>query len=561
MNIIKMAFVLLRFLALAVCLVGAESLRCGAIASTTLAVSWEPVNATDLYYVEISSSDTEEPFALQTTAFPAATLIDLVPGTSYYLSMRSHPAQSNIVWGWRAATPRIKCVTMPARMEAPNSLKRVGDSPSAHSLVLGWVAADVQRADRHRAMSMRPAHVVGVRKLGTSTWRWEPVAMTASQHEVGGLEGGQVWEVIVRDELTGELSDALQMRTSTPGAQHVTAYRVSEYTFDVDFLENHDAANQAAMPVYFQNGGALNESASSGAAATNWTFDECLSQMAASCAPHRGSSFECMRCADEQRPAITGKCGKFSDGDDHLGWAVHFYCGIGWPGSSFQRSPITEYCVEHQAAPQTDPTPGGDGYAQYISCNSDECDGALLPTGNLPREPTCICWVWDDRLISHEPKNRTLAVCDPHDKIPWTRANQCNCSQGASGTEATMLPPDAPMANYVGRSKVYLPYYRYRLPMDTYPVSVLVGDNLSFPKKGACVEGGALGDDGCTWRRLPTSRMVYGPDLLAAGWNVTPVRGVGSIEEELKVTFANIEVFKAALAKMDSMVTPRCCGC
>ena len=65
-------------------------------------------------------------------------------------------------------------------------------------------------------------------------------------------------------------------------------------------------------------------------------------------------------------------------------FVLTFYCGIGWPGSSFQRSPITEYCVEHLAAPQTDPVPGGDGYAQYISCNSDECDGAMLPAGSSP---------------------------------------------------------------------------------------------------------------------------------------------------------------------------------
>ena len=54
------------------------------------------------------------------------------------------------------------------------------------------------------------------------------------------------------------------------------------------------------------------------------------------------------------------------------------------------------------------------------------------------------------------------------------------------------------MANYVGRSKVYLPYYRYKQPMERYPVSVLVGDNLSFPKRRACTEAQALGEGGCT---------------------------------------------------------------
>ena len=75
------------------------------------------------------------------------------------------------------------------------------------------------------------------------------------------------------------------------------------------------------------------------------------------------------------------------------------------------------------------------------------------------------------------------------------------------------------MANYVGRSRVYLPYYRYHEPLETYPVSVLIGDNLSFPRKGSCKEGERVGDGGCTWKRLPTSRMLYGHDLLDAGWS------------------------------------------
>ena len=101
-------------------------------------------------------------------------------------------------------------------------------------------------------------------------------------------------------------------------------------------------------------------------------MDECLARLGSVCEADRAESFTCMACADSNRAAVTAACGNFSDGDDHNGWAVHYFCGIGWPGSSFQRSPITEYCVEHLPAPQTDPVPGGDGFAQYISCNSDE---------------------------------------------------------------------------------------------------------------------------------------------------------------------------------------------
>ena len=164
-------------------------------------------------------------------------------------------------------------------------------------------------------------------------------------------------------------------------------------------------------------------------------------------------------------------------------------------------------------------------------------------------------------MISHEPKNRTLAVCDPADKIPWTGANQCNCSEGQPGTAAAELQPEAPMANYVGRSRVYLPYYRYKTPMDAYPVSVLAGDNLSFPRKGACAEAAGLGDDACTWKRLPSARMIYGADLMQHGWDTTAVRSQGSIVKELNVTYANMAVFDRAFEALEGWVTPRCCGC
>lgn len=407
-----------------------------------------------------------------------------------------------------------------------------------------------------------------MRLVGAAQWRWERAATmagSAPEHELQGLASDEWFEVSVRDARGGQ-SEPLRMRTAAVGTLHTMAYRISEYNFDVDFLENHDGCgDRRAMAAYVQNGGAMNESAIERYEGGSWSMDACLGALEHVCPAERGNSFECMACADRHRAALSHAdvCGNFSDGDDHLGWGVHFYCGIGWPGSSFQRSPMTEYCVEHAAAPQTDPVPGGDGFAQYVSCNSDECDGVLLPTGNVPRDPTCICWVWDDRMISQEPKSRTLAVCSPDDKEPWVGANQCNCSIGMPGTEAALLPENAPMANYVGRSRVFLPYYRYKDPAEDYPVSVLLGDNLSFPKKGACGEGGKLGDGGCTWKRLPTSRMLYGQDLLDAGWSTAeawPASG-GSVEHEIAFTQANVDVFEVALERLERFVTKRCCGC
>lgn len=189
-------------------------------------------------------------------------------------------------------------------------------------------------------------------------------------------------------------------------------------------------------------------------------------------------------------------------------WAEHWFCGAGWPGSTFQRSPMTSYCVEHASAPQTDPTPGGDGYAQYVSCNSDECE---VTNNSTPRAPVCICWVHDDRENSYQPESEISKACNPKDdpagflgcagvddKFCKT-APQCNCTMGAPGHEATALPLSSAMASHVGRSDVFLPMSGAREPL-------LIGGFLSFPKLGACTETEALGESGCKWKRLPRSR-------------------------------------------------------
>ena len=66
---------------------------------------------------------------------------------------------------------------------------------------------------------------------------------------------------MVKDSATGLVSEPLHMRTASAGALHSTAYRIAEFTFEPDFLENHDAANKECMPIYVQNGGGVNETA------------------------------------------------------------------------------------------------------------------------------------------------------------------------------------------------------------------------------------------------------------------------------------------------------------
>ena len=64
--------------------------------------------------------------------------------------------------------------------------------------------------------------------------------------------------------------------------------------------------------------------------------------------------------------------------------------------------------MEHLPAPDADPRWGPGGFAQYVSCNSDETDAAF---NNTPRDPTCMCWVADDRAMSLLPKSELSKEC------------------------------------------------------------------------------------------------------------------------------------------------------
>ena len=551
--------------------VGAQAVTCTGSTATTITVSWEAVDATDLYYIALSTDATSRPFALKTTDGPATslTLTDLLPGTDYFLTLRSHPSAENVVWGWRPAEEVGRlCATAAASSDVPHALRRVGSTPSERSISLQWNHSMASNATAG-------AHSAGIRRVVAASapeqqWRWEAASGADElSHTFNDLTPGCEWELAVREDATGAVSqDVERMRTAAAGALHTAAWRIAEFTWDPDFLTNHDAATQEAIALYVQNGGAKNESdlpwvPPAGADPSHqYSVDGCLGALAKLCPGLKAMAFACMKCSDDNRAAVEKECGVFPDGDSsHLGgWAQHFYCGVGWPESTFQRSPISEYCVEHLPAPQTDPIPGGDGFAQYVSCNSDECDGALLPTGNSPRDPKCICWVWDDRLISQVPASAMSRDCSTDVKIPWTNANQCNCSTGP-GTAAAMLTPGSPMATYVGRSKVYLPYYYYDKPQQSYNLSVPAGDNLSFPKGGLCNATMALGEGGCTWKILPSSRMLYGADLLAAGWDTSPVPNRGDVKEELAHTYRNVAVFNRAVDTTDKFISPRCCGC
>ena len=83
------------------------------------------------------------------------------------------------------------------------------------------------------------------------------------------------------------------------------------------------------------------------------------------------------------------------------------------------------------------------------------------------------------------------------------------------------------------------------------------GFNYHFPRGGACADGQPLGTNGCTWRMLPLARMLYGEDLINAGWDR---KFVPDTPTNVSHTLANVGAFSRAAAALDRLVLPVQCG-
>ena len=328
-------------------------------------------------------------------------------------------------------------------------------------------------------------------------------------------------------------------------------FRVSEYSFDVDFLANHDAASVDAMPLYLMTCDPEGNCAPWSVADPTPRWEGCQAALSELLPGQRGGGFACVSAAVAARVAVEAACGPFSDQDTLKGegsFSVHWHCGVGWPESTAEEGPITEYCIEYTPVP--DPGEGGEGFAFYLSCNSDEVDAY----GNDPKDPSCICMCLDDRMLAHQNLTKLALDCQFNSPaMPWVNETVCNCP----GTSSEVPGPSHPSRRYVGRAPVYLPYVGQELtPREQYDASILGGYNFHFPKEGKCAEGEPLGTDGCTWRREPLARMLYGADLLASGWNRTFVPDTPTDQTH---TRANVAAFARAVGALDALIQPVAC--
>lgn len=488
----------------------AVGVSCVGATSVSLTVSWPAVEDTDMYYVALSETAGGNPFLAHTVEAPGngtgsvtATVDDLLANHPYWVTVRSHPRANRIVWGWRSpVAAAILCATKPEPRGAPRGVARVGNA-AAHEFSLTWLppAAEASPA-RSAGPATNHTYSVGVRLVArelvpsdtgsdtaTRAWSWSPVPPGALEATIRNLPAASTMEVTVRTDATGVASDPVLFRTTRAGSRYNTLYRISEYTFDIDFLQNHNSADLESMGIYVYHGTPFATWSNwPGSTAQDW--DRCQAYLEDVCGDVKGTGLSCMKCPDAHRDDVVKVCGNFTDNDnEHEGFSVHFFCGIGWPESVILNSSITEYCVEN-VAPSAEME-----FAQYVSCNSDETDWF----GNLPRDPICLCWVYDDRMISQEPASKMKEQCgDFQQFIPWVHSPQCNCS-----VDSPVIPPSDASYKHVGRSDVWLPYQYYLRdqPRETYPAHTAAGYFYSTPRAGACGPQDDIGDGGCTWKR------------------------------------------------------------
>ena len=174
------------------------------------------------------------------------TLIDLVPSTTYFLTVKSHPdTEPTIAWapGWRDPSPAASCTTAASPVGAPSSLARAGEL-STGSVELSWVYTGPAAAGFELGLLSvaSAAAEQGWSSASASTWDWSgsKVGVNAPERRaiVRDLEPGMVHFVRVRAAAAAgaagaaaAVSDAVPFRTAGDGMVYSSMHRISEHVY------------------------------------------------------------------------------------------------------------------------------------------------------------------------------------------------------------------------------------------------------------------------------------------------------------------------------------------
>lgn len=433
---------------------------CFATSSITLNTSWPGApEDVDLFYVGLAAAAHARPFTLVTSTMPWVVVDDLRPNKTYWITWRAHTPGPNVslAVGWSTNTPAVACRTAPTPLGAPHGLERKGP-PEPTTISFCWKHPAGAGLGGARVSYVAAGGDGGTdgQSVGSVTVAVPPssrrqVRGAEDRHMCTTLEGlasQSAYSVVVGASPTGRRSDPVIFRTSSrahaagdmaPDVAISTAvYRVSEYTSDVDFLQNHDSGSIGALPPYLSRW-------------AYWSSDDhrrtvpssvpagCMDALSAACPGLRGAAALCQECVanlSTTPPACTAQEGFQRAASVLLG---NMFCGSGWPNFAFMDSPVAQYCVEHLPAPGSD-----DGFAPYLSCNCPEAHDL-----NRVADPICICWVAFDRVsVSNQNVTEAERFCD---RFNESTEPQCNCTNPGQSNGSILVPDSDPSSVYVGR--------------------------------------------------------------------------------------------------------------
>lgn len=278
-----------------------SNVRCTSANSHGLRVEWDalPNGAADGYAATAATSPSARPVVLRSVEGATANatlLLDLLPGRTYYVAVRAHSAAAlSVGWDWGASSaPSVACSTTADTRLRLQRLSGAAAHPTEAPLLLPgsverlalWPLGPRQNAGRVDGSPLLDALTMPGRAFlaiaeaasgahgGGEDARWQAVAAVDGEgldarHELlKGLAPGMAYAVVAgaacrtanvtaaatQLQACGVVGDPYVLRTSRENTRFFAAYRISEYTFEADFLANHDAASIEAMGAYIMHG-------------------------------------------------------------------------------------------------------------------------------------------------------------------------------------------------------------------------------------------------------------------------------------------------------------------
>jgi hypothetical protein len=505
---------------------------CHNISSVQVSAVFDAVPGAKLYELQHGVNEQQFFSNSQTVAAPAsgafvtARVDGLAPSTTYRFRVRASTANEVSGWqlwapggGWACSTPAAPAgapTNVRSDMQAPlpaGSLMVAFDAPAGTAS--GWFLVSAQ----HGA-NATTVNTTGARAVLSGLPANARVMVTVRGGGAAGTAGGAA-------DATGTASDPVLLRTRGTGAtRFVAMYRVSERQgpadTGVDFLSNHDTGDDAGVAAF------VTADPGHGKFIGNLS-DAVVTQY----------------CVELRPLQLQEGPGRGASRASHAGGGR----GGGGGGGG-----------------------GAGGYADYLSCNPPDTvasgagAGALLAGGGGGASATarlqpnatqlCVCRCEADRVIGHDS---FVSACGANSTLqPPSPYPVCNCTASSLARSAAA----------VGRMGVFLPWMCSGFPGSgfdgdgTCPLSVPSGQWFSLPAAAQCAEGTgrlpapvAPPQEGappppppppCSWRRLPSARLLRGSQLLARGWDAAPPADGNASFAQFG---ANLAVWRAAFTE------------